>query len=472
MLFNSIEFLVFFTGLLLILYLIKGNQFQKVCYLLASYLFYMWWNPVFILLIIFSTLLDYGIGKKIHQGAHKYAWLCLSILANLSILIFFKYFGFLSDNLFLFLQSFDYTPSWTSLNIILPIGISFYTFQTMSYSIDLYRGNIQPSKNLLDFAVFVSFFPQLIAGPIVRAAEFLPQLENNRVLDFSKSNFLLILSGLVKKVLIADNLSFFVDRVLIEPEVFPSPIIFLAALCFSIQIYCDFSGYTDIALGIVGILGFRLPQNFNKPYFAITPSEFWKRWHMTLSRWLRDYLFIPLGGNRKGSLLTFRNLMLTMLLGGLWHGAHWNFIIWGGIHGLALVLYKVTRLNDRLRNVEGKSIPFIIALFVFQYFVLLAWMVFRIKDLNNLSYTLHKLVFFDFNFNLANLGLGKMQFFTTLMILVLFAIVHLYSYLIGGLIQRWSQYSWTRVYLLFFAVAFIGYYFIPTHETPFIYFQF
>ena len=432
----------------------------------------MWWNPIFILLIIFSTVLDFIVGNKIYQGRHKLRWLCISIIANLSILVFFKYFGFLSDNLFLLLQNFGYEPSWTSLNVILPIGISFYTFQTMSYSIDLYRGNIQPSKNLLDFAVFVSFFPQLIAGPIVRASEFLPQLETKRSLDFSKYNFLLILSGLVKKVLIADNLSFFVDRVFLEPELFPSPIILLTALCFSIQIYCDFSGYTDLALGIAGILGFKLPQNFDKPYFAITPSEFWKRWHMTLSRWLKDYLYIPLGGNQKGSLFTFRNLMLTMLLGGLWHGAHWNFIIWGGIHGLALVLYKVTGLNKRLSGATNKGIKFLISLFVFQYFTLLTWLIFRVKDLTQLRYSIDKLLFFDFNFSLSNLGLGKMQFFTTLMILGFFALIHIYSYLIGGLINQWSKYPWSKIYALFFIVAFFGYYFIPTQETPFIYFQF
>ncbi len=472
MLFNSIEFLVFFVGLVLMLFLIKGNHFQKVCYLIASYLFYMFWNPVFILLIVFSTILDFVVGKKIHQGVHKFRWLCVSILANLSILIFFKYYGFLSENLFLFLRNFGYEPSWTSLNIILPIGISFYTFQTISYSVDVYRGNIQPSKNLLDFAVFVSFFPQLIAGPIVRASEFLPQLEIKRSLDFSKLNFLLILSGLVKKILVADNLSFFVDRVFLEPVIFPSPIILLAALCFSIQIYCDFSGYTDMALGIAGILGFKLPQNFDKPYFSITPSEFWKRWHMTLSRWLKDYLYIPLGGNRKGTLFTFRNLMITMLLGGLWHGAHWNFMIWGAVHGLALVLYKVTGLNQRLAQPNVKGFKFLISLLIFQYFVLLAWLIFRLKDLSQLSYALKKLLLFDFNFNLANLGLGKMQFFTTIAILGVFAMVHIYSYLIGGIISRWSKLSWTKVYGVFFVVAFIGYYFIPTQETPFIYFQF
>lgn len=472
MLFNSIEFFFFFVGLVLLLFLVKENYFQKICYLLASYFFYMWWNPAFILIIIFSTLLDFFIGKKIYRGLHKFRWLCLSIIANLSILAFFKYFGFFSDNLFLFLQNLGYAPSWTSLNIILPIGISFYTFQTMSYSIDLYRGNIQPSKSLLDFAVFVSFFPQLIAGPIVRASEFLPQLNTKRSLDFSKLNFLYILSGLVKKVLIADNLSFFVDRVFLEAEIFPSPIILLAALCFSIQIYCDFSGYTDIALGIAGILGFKLPQNFDKPYLAITPSEFWKRWHMTLSRWLKDYLYIPLGGNRKGHLFTFRNLMITMLLGGLWHGAHWNFIIWGGVHGLVLVVYRVTGLSHRLKEMKTKGFKFLISLFMFQYFVLLAWLIFRVKDLSQLSYSMSKLIFFDFNFNLSNLGLGKMQFFTTLMILGFFALVHIYSYLVGGLIHRWSKYSWLRIYALFFIVAFLGYYLIPTQETPFIYFQF
>jgi D-alanyl-lipoteichoic acid acyltransferase DltB (MBOAT superfamily) len=472
MLFNSIDFIVFFNLLLLLLFFVKQNKNQKFIFLLASYIFYMWWNPAFILLIILSTVIDYFLGQKIYAAEKKKNWLILSIMANLGILGFFKYFGFFEDNLFLFMQWFGYEPSWVSLNIILPVGISFYTFQTMSYSIDIYRGNLQPSKSPLDFAVFVAFFPQLVAGPIVRASEFLPQLEQERKLDFSKLNMLIILKGLFKKVIIADNLGFFVESIYTQPELYPSVIIWVAAICFSIQIYCDFSGYTDIAIGVAAILGFKFPTNFDKPYFAITPSDFWRRWHITLSSWLRDYLYISMGGNKKGTWKTYRNLALTMLLGGLWHGASWNFVLWGALHGTVLVFYRIFNIDKRLKGLKFTSIPVLISYVSFQFYVIVTWITFRLVDFDKMQTALYKFLVFDFNFSLANSGLGTKKFFTTLILLSLFFLVHTYSYAVKGIENRINKVSWNTIYASLAIGALVFYFFIPSNDTPFIYFQF
>ncbi len=470
--FNSVEFLCFFCLLLLLLVWTHKDQAQKIIYLIASYLFYMWWNPVFILLIIFSTAVDFFVGKKIADGAYKKRWLWVSICANLGLLAFFKYFGFFEENLLWLMRSMGSEPSWTSLNIILPVGISFYTFQTMSYSIDIYRGNLKPTKSFLDFAVFVSFFPQLVAGPIVRASEFLPQLEVKRSLDFSKLNLILIGKGLFKKVIIADNLAFFVDRIFENPELYPSAIIWIAAFCFSIQIYCDFSGYTDIAIGVAGVLGFKFPHNFNKPYFAVSPSDFWRRWHITLSRWLRDYLYISLGGNRNGTYMTYRNLFLTMLLGGLWHGASWNFVLWGFLHGFILIVYRFFKLDAFIKSWSKFSLPSILNYLFFQYFVILTWITFRVEDFDKMWLSLKKFVLFDFNFNFANLGIGTLQFFSTVLLLLVFCLIHLHSYRVNGVENQWRKLSWSTIYIASIFIGFLSYFFIPTQEMPFIYFQF
>jgi len=432
----------------------------------------MWWNPVFILLIIFSTTVDFFIGKKIYNSTNSKAWLIASLSANLGLLAFFKYAGFFQENLLFGLRVMGIEPSWTSINVVLPIGISFFTFQTLSYSIDVYRKQIIPTTDPLDFAVFVSFFPQLVAGPIIRASEFLPQLQKERRLVFSKYNLILICKGLFKKVIIADNLAFLVDRIFENPALYPSTFIILAALCFTIQIYCDFSGYTDIAIGVAGILGFQFPDNFNKPYFARTPSEFWKRWHMTLSRWLRDYLYIPLGGNQHGKLFTLRNLLITMILGGLWHGASWNFLLWGLVHGMLLIGYRIGNLGSKIENLKFASLSSWLSLFVFQYLVVLTWIIFRIKDPNQMLLALRKFILLDFDFDFTSLSVGTMQLFSNLILVLVFVFLHVYSFRVKGVEYKLEQYSWGLLFALLSVGIFTSYFFIPLQEQPFIYFQF
>lgn len=477
MLFSSITFWIFFTILLTLLGVFQRTELRKILLLAASYIFYMWWNPAFIILIVFSTTLDYFIGGRIEKESNKNRrklLLSISIAANLGLLAIFKYANFFQDNLLFVSRIFGYTPTWTELNIILPVGISFYTFQTMSYTIDIYRNELSATKSPLDFALFVSFFPQLVAGPIVRAVDFLPQIHRFK-LNISSAAAFLILRGLAKKVLIADNIALMSDTVFDSPDKWPSLIIWLAAICFYIQIYCDFSGYSDMAIGIAKVLGFELPLNFDRPYFAGDPSTFWRKWHISLSSWLRDYLYIPLGGNREGEFQTQKNLMLTMLLGGLWHGASWNFVLWGLLHGLLLILHRLYRQIMHKTNLEYLRTYWayrIFSIVVFQLFVLIAWVPFRVSDTGDMLISLRKLLFFDFNFQLVYLGLGNLLFISTMLIIVAFFIVHIISHLIGGLDKRLGESPIWVSSIACFVFGLILLLFWPSVETPFIYFQF
>jgi len=319
---------------------------RKVLLTTASLLFYSAWRWPYVSLLLFSTVLDYNCARSIHRAAtqgRRVFFLVVSMVGNLGVLGIFKYTNFLLENVESLLGVTGLQMELGPLSIILPLGISFYTFQTMSYTIDVYRGRLQPRDSLLDVALFVSFFPQLVAGPIMRANHFMPQLEREHTWDAAraKSGLLLMLWGMGKKLLIADALAPIVEQAYAQPEAFSGWALLVATYCFAFQIYCDFSGYSDLAIGAARVLGFDVPLNFNRPYFATNITTFWRRWHISLSTWLRDYLYISLGGNRLGRWRTLVNLMLTMLLGGLWHGASWNFVIWGGIHGGMLVLHKL-----------------------------------------------------------------------------------------------------------------------------------
>jgi D-alanyl-lipoteichoic acid acyltransferase DltB (MBOAT superfamily) len=331
---------------------------KKINLLLASYLFYAVWNPPFIILLWISTLIDFIVGKKLYYAqakAKRRALLMISLVANLGMLGFFKYGSFLLDNFVVLLSALgvDYHPA--TPDIILPVGISFYTFQTLSYTIDMYRKEMPPEKSLLDFSLFVTFFPQLVAGPIVRPSQLLPQFKVPHIAtpqQFTKGLFLLSL-GLFMKVFLADTmLANSVDTVFAEQRPLMVIDAWLGVLAFSGQIFFDFGGYSTCAIGIAACLGFTLPDNFRYPYAAIGFSDFWRRWHITLSTWLRDYLYIPLGGNRHGEAKTYMNLMITMLLGGLWHGASWTFVIWGGLHGTYLAVERMFRRKG-VTNREG-----------------------------------------------------------------------------------------------------------------------
>ncbi|WP_373354017.1 MBOAT family protein [Pseudoroseicyclus sp. CXY001] len=343
MLFTDLTFWAFFA-VVGALYVALPHRAQNRMLLIASYVFYGAWDWRFLGLILFSTLVDYLVGLRLgaeERPAHRKRLLGVSLACNLGLLAVFKYLGFFAESFEALAGLFGYAPGWVTLQIVLPVGISFYTFQTLSYTIDVYRRDLRPTRDFLDFALFVAFFPQLVAGPIERARTLLPNIELPRQLSWEalRRGTVLCLLGLIKKVVIADGIAPSVDAIYASPDPARIDILF-ATWLFAIQIYCDFSGYTDIARGVAKILGFELMRNFAQPYFAADPQEFWRRWHISLSSWLRDYLYIPLGGSRGGRWRTYRNLMLTMLLGGLWHGAAWNFVLWGAWQGGLLAVHR------------------------------------------------------------------------------------------------------------------------------------
>jgi len=344
MLFQQVEFLLFFAVVLTLSTLAPRDRQRKSVLLLASYAFYAYWDWRFLSLIIASTGVDFLVGRALAQTRvpSRRKWLlATSLVFNLGLLGIFKYLDFFIESLAPLVA--PWGIGLQTLDIILPIGISFYTFQTLSYSLDVYRGKLEATRSLQDFALFVAFFPQLVAGPIVRAAEFLPQLLTRQRPTWNDAAFAFerFVIGLFKKVFLADNLARFADDVFHHAGAYDSSTTWLAVAAYTLQIYFDFSGYSDMAIGVARILGFRLNENFDYPYLALSMSEFWQRWHISLSTWLRDYLYIGLGGNRGGGLLTARNLMITMLLGGLWHGAAWTFVAWGLLHALALVAQRL-----------------------------------------------------------------------------------------------------------------------------------
>lgn len=347
MIFTEFRFFVFAAIVLAIYWAIPTDKYRKGWLLLVSYFFYGMWDWRFLSLIFLSTGVDYAVGlaMEAQSDEKKKRWLLiLSLAVNLGVLGYFKYWNFFVDSFADAAGSMGLTVDPILLDIILPVGISFYTFQTLSYTLDIYRGSLRATRSLLDFSLFVAFFPQLVAGPIVRARDFLHQLDRKRAwaevdLRWALTLFLL---GFFKKACVADNLAPYVDGFFENPALYGTIDSWLATLMYSAQIYCDFSGYSDMAIAMAGLMGYRLTENFNAPYFASDIADFWRRWHISLSSWLRDYLYISLGGNRGGQLRTYRNLILTMLLGGLWHGASWNFVLWGAIHGVSLALDGIT----------------------------------------------------------------------------------------------------------------------------------
>ncbi|MFT4805183.1 MAG: alginate O-acetyltransferase complex protein AlgI [Psychroserpens sp.] len=355
MLFNSIEFAVFLPLVFCIYWLVLGKsiKLQNLFLLFASYVFYGWWDPRFLVLIILSTIVDFYIGIGLNKSSSpktRKSLIITSIVVNIGILFVFKYYGFFVENFIDAFTFFGSQLSLGSLNIILPVGISFYTFQTLSYSIDVYRRKLEPTTNFISFAAFVSFFPQLVAGPIERATNLLPQFYKGRIFNYAQSvdGLRQILWGLLKKVVIADNCAEYVNVVFESYQSYEASSLVIAAFFFSIQIYCDFSGYSDIAIGTAKLFGFNLMRNFAYPYFSRDISEFWRRWHISLSTWFRDYLYIPLGGSRGGLNKKIRNTLIIFVVSGFWHGANWTFIVWGvlnALYFLPLLLSNRNRLN-------------------------------------------------------------------------------------------------------------------------------
>ena len=387
MLFNSLPFLLFAPTLLLIYWRLRHDN-QNRLLLVGSYIFYGSWDYRFLSLLAFSTIVDFHCARQIHRALQESPrdllrarqYLIVSCLVNLGLLGVFKYYDFFVLSLEAALESFGIPASLPLLHVILPVGISFYTFQTMSYTIDVYRGELKPTNSLVDFALYVSFFPQLVAGPIERGKTFIPQIINPRHRDGEQAmeGIHLCFWGFFKKVFIADNLSPIVDGVFANGSATGFEVM-LGVYAFAIQIYCDFSGYTDIARGVAKLFGFELMLNFDLPYFAKSPSDFWRRWHISLSGWLRDYLYIPLGGSRGSLAFTSRNLMITMLLGGLWHGAAWNFVLWGLYHGTLLVLFRTYEASSLARMVG--RMPAWIKIFAMFQLTCYGWLLFRAASL-------------------------------------------------------------------------------------------
>lgn len=392
MIFHSIDFVLFFL-LVTAAYWRMPQRGQNVLLLVSSYVFYGYVHPWFLILIGTSTVIDYGAARGMEAWPERRTrFLWVSIISNFGMLGFFKYFNFFAENVAEVLASVGLSVSPPMLRILLPVGISFYTFQAMSYTIDVYRGELRARRSLLDVAVFISFFPHLVAGPIQRASFLLPQVESTRrfSIEQARSGFLLICWGFFKKLVIADNVGVIANKVfaLADPSF---PILWAGVFAFAIQIYADFSAYTDIARGTSRWLGFELTENFDHPYMARTPSDFWRRWNISLSSWFRDYVYVPLGGSRAGELAWARNVMITFLLSGLWHGASWNYVLWGLYHGLLLILtraHTILRPASSLRWVPSASPrPLVIGLQVAGMFVLtnIGWLLFRETSLEAIA---------------------------------------------------------------------------------------
>lgn len=476
MLFNTLRFALFFI-IVYSLYLSLNHKWQNRMLLVASYVFYGAWDWRFLSLIFISTTVDYISGLKIYESENikkRKLFLFLSIFCNLSLLGFFKYFNFFALSLKALLNQFGITIHPNFLNIILPVGISFYTFQTMSYTIDIFRREMKPTKKFFDFALFVAFFPQLVAGPIERARRLLPQILSPRKLTLTKfyEGCYLIFWGLFQKVFIADNLARIADPIFAANPPYNAAEVLLGVYAFAFQIFCDFAGYSNIARGLGKLMGFNIMVNFNLPYFATNPREFWRRWHISLSTWLRDYLYISLGGNRKGKISTYRNLAITMILGGLWHGAAWTFVVWGIYHGILLITHRILRpFIEKIPSPKGEFLRKVwhgTKLISFFHLVCLGWLIFRAQSISQLCYMIQSL-FFNFHFfHFISLKLSYLQIGFFLWVLIF---VQLFQYWKNDLmIVSKSQ---TIVKMLFYYICF--YLLIiqgATSGKEFIYFQF
>jgi alginate O-acetyltransferase complex protein AlgI len=419
----------------------RKRNIQILILLGMSYLFFFLASGWHILLLLTSTLVDWTAGKKIHQTEDKIRrkrWLQASLVINLSLLGIFKYLDFLIETWNLASLRFAWAPELDTYGLLLPVGISFYTFQTMSYTIDIYRGKSPPYERFRDFACYAAFFPQLVAGPIVRSQHFLKQIE--KPISTNQYRFrlglTLIIYGITKKLLVADNMAIHVNSIFVEGAALQNiGLIWWGSLCFGIQIYCDFSAYTDIAIGSGHLLGIELPENFKTPYAAKSPQEFWRRWHISLSTWLRDYLFIPLGGSRGGARVLVIALMGTMLLGGLWHGASWNFVLWGFLHGLLLLSHRGL-IKQKLIKVAFEKMPKAMAVIGWattQFAVFFTWLVFRVEDTDILIPSMKTFLGWGGHWNMEEMraGLPDVQLLTFCLALV-FIVIHGLSGHFGG----------------------------------------
>jgi len=473
MLFNSLEYCLFFPTVVLAYFALPGRS-RWAWLLAASCVFYMAFRPVYILILALTIIVDYAAGLWIAQahGHRRKAYLALSIVANVGVLAVFKYWPFLHQNSGWLAQLAGTSNPLPALDIVLPIGLSFHTFQAMSYTIEVYRGAQPPERHLGRYALYVMYFPQLVAGPIERPQNLLPQLARIDDARFSaaaaSSGLRLILWGLVKKVVVADRLASMVDSVYFDVGHADSPGLLVAAYAFSVQIYCDFSAYSDIARGSSRLLGIELMKNFDRPYASRSLTEFWRRWHISLSTWFRDYVYVPLGGSRRGRLVTVRNLLIVFLLSGLWHGANWTFVIWGAIHGFLVAASTLTKRDvshSAARKVDLR------ALAVFQV-VTLAWVLFRAPSLSEAIVYLQRMVTAGgwLTKSTHNLGAPRDVVITTLVAIAVLAGEWLSARhdLVGKLVAAPRALRWSVYYAAIAALVFMG----KVTNQQFIYFQF
>ncbi len=393
MIFTEFRFFAFFALVFGVYWTVRSHTARKVWLLVMSFAFYAAWDWRFLGLIVLSITVDYLVARGLSTSdvaSKRKLLLTTSLVVNLGMLALFKYFDFFIDSAAALLSSVGFEPHLQSLRLVLPVGISFYTFQTLSYSIDVYRRQLEARRSLLDVALFVAFFPQLVAGPIVRAASFLPQLDRRALFSnvAVRSHLALFLFGFIKKACVADNVAVAADAFFANVTAYGSASAVLATLLYAIQIYCDFSGYSDMAIACAGLLGFDLGANFRAPYLARNLREFWQRWHISLSTWLRDYLYVSLGGNRLGAFRTYVNLIVVMVLGGLWHGAAWRFLVWGALHGIGLVVYRLWSRSSAAqpghdRSASVRWLKGMLAWTLTFAWVALGWIFFRAQDLGS-----------------------------------------------------------------------------------------
>ena len=487
--FNSLQFLIFFLVVISTYFLIN-SKYRWVLLLAASYYFYMSWNPAYILLIILSTVVDYFASLKMEKQEQKEdrkKYLLLSLFVNLGLLFFFKYYGFFNNSFSSIVQTFNMKLGLPNFDLLLPVGISFYTFQTLSYTIDVYRGDKEAEKHFGIFALYVSFFPQLVAGPIERSTRLLPQFKKKIDFDSARvtSGLQLMLWGFFKKVVVADRLALYVNGVYNNLEGLEGITLILATVFFAFQIYCDFSGYSSIAIGAARVMGFDLMTNFKRPYFAKSIPEFWRRWHISLSTWFKDYLYIPLGGNRVNKIRYYFNLFVTFLVSGLWHGAAWTFVIWGGLHGIYQIISITTvKLRKNIKDKIGiNNFPTlykwwqIIVTFTLVNF---GWIFFRANSLNDAVYVVNNLFsslgtqlssWTNLKAAIVGYGLNQYELMLAFAVIMLMEAVHLMQR--QGSVREFLNkkpliFRWAAYYSLIIIILGFGVY----GEAEFIYFQF
>ena len=478
MFFNSIDFAIFLPIVFLLYWFVvhKNLKYQNLLIVVASYVFYGWWDWRFLSLILFSTIVDYSVGlglSKQEDKKKRQVLLWISILVNLGFLGFFKYYNFFLDN---FVTAFSFFGNYINpqgLNIILPVGISFYTFQTLSYTIDVYKKKLEPTKDFIAFSAFVSFFPQLVAGPIERATHLLPQFYKKRKFKYSKAvdGLRQILWGLFKKIVIADNAAEIANQIFNNSADYNGSTLVLGAIFFTFQIYGDFSGYSDIAIGTSRLFGFDLMKNFAFPYFSRDIAEFWRRWHISLSTWFRDYLYIPLGGSRGGTWMKVRNTFIIFIVSGFWHGANWTFIVWGALNALyflPLLLLNKNRVNTDI-VAQGKYLPSIKEFFNMSItfsLTVLAWIFFRAENIG------HAWSYLSTIFSKSLFTFPEIRTYTSIILIFVFIIVEWFGregqYAIEKFGLKWKRPFRYAMYLCIILAIFL----FTGKQQQFIYFQF